>query len=54
MCIILSSEDNGNFKVLIGKDYKEFNLYKNYICLIPVNLIKKVKKNYDIWTKILN
>ena len=49
---ILSNEENGLYKILIEKDYDEFKLYKNYICLVDGNLIKKV--NYDIWIKILS
>ena len=39
-------------KFLIEKDYSNYNLYRNDICLVKSNLLKKV--DYNVWLKILN
>jgi GTP cyclohydrolase II len=49
---ILDFYGNGKYKVLIGKDYDEYNLKKFNISIVPNNLIKKV--NYKTWFEILN
>ena len=38
---ILSYKNDGNYCVLIEKDYDNYNLKKNDMCIFPNNLIKK-------------
>ena len=49
---IINSNLNGLYSILIEKDYDIYKLYKNDICVVKSNMIKKVE--YKVWLKILN
>ena len=49
---VINVECNYLFKVVVQKEYKQYNLFKNNICVILNVLLKIV--DFNTWYKILN
>ena len=49
---IISSNLIGLYSIIIEKEFDIYKFYKNDICRVKTNIIKKA--DYKVWLKILN